>query len=296
MTPQFDSFIAIDWSGAAGRRYRGIAVAECGPGTDAPRLIPPPNGDWWSRTDVARWLRTRLGHGTVLAGFDFAFSFPFDKAGRYFPDPDSATAFDLWDWVDTISGGAQDFLGTPFIDHPGYIEDFWTSGPKPATYVDARRGTERVCARESLGSPQSPYHLIGSKQVGRGSLAGMRLLADLRRAAPDAVAFWPFQDPAAGRLVCVEIYPRLFLRRAGFGTAKVRAPADLDRCLEALGSEPAGLGRDFDDHEADAIVSAAGLRRFAFLPGIWAPADLDGRARRQEGWIFGAGIGQGPGK
>ena len=36
MTGSFDGFIAIDWSGATGKRYRGIAVAECAPATAHP--------------------------------------------------------------------------------------------------------------------------------------------------------------------------------------------------------------------------------------------------------------------
>ena len=42
----FTSFVAIDWSGAKGRRHRGIAIAEAR-GDDPPRLkkAPSPEDD-----------------------------------------------------------------------------------------------------------------------------------------------------------------------------------------------------------------------------------------------------------
>ncbi|HEV7371896.1 hypothetical protein [Arenibaculum sp.] len=293
MSPEFDRFVAIDWSGARGSRYRGIAVAQCGPGDEAPRLVPAPDG-WWSRGAVLDWLR-RDAPGRVLAGFDFAFSLPFAKAGRHFADPGAAGAFDLWDLVERACGDAPDFLGSPFVETAPFAADFWVRGPRPAGYVDARRETERVCMEEGLGHPQSPYHLIGSKQVGRGALAGMRVLRRLRHDLGRDVAIWPFEAETADRLVCVEIYPRLFLRLAGFGTRKVRDRAALDGCLARLGSRPTGTGGAPDDHQADALVSAAGLRRLAAEASAWRPCRLDERSRRRDGWIFGVGLGIGTG-
>ena len=55
MTPDFTRFAAIDWSGAKGARHKGIAVALCDTGQEAPRLVSAPGGVW-SRTDVADWL------------------------------------------------------------------------------------------------------------------------------------------------------------------------------------------------------------------------------------------------
>lgn len=287
--PAFDRFVAVDWSGARTRRYRGIAVAECGPGDEAPRLVPAPGG-WWSRGAVLDWLRDR-GRDRMLVGFDFAFSLPFAKAGRHFPDPEAATAFDLWDLVDGACGDAPDFLGSPFAERAPFAADFWARGPRPAAYADARRETERVCVEEGFGHPQSPYHLIGSRQVGRGALAGMRVLRRLRHDAGADVAVWPFEPETAGRMVCVEIYPRLFLMLAGFGTRKVRDRRALDGCLVRLGSRPSGTGGALDDHQADALVSAAGLRQLAVEGTAWRPPRLDDRSRRQDGWIFGVGTG-----
>jgi hypothetical protein len=289
--PAFDRFVACDWSGARGPRYRGVAVAECGPGDAPPRLVPPPEPGPWTRTAAARWLReTAAGGRTVLAGFDFAFSLPFARAGRYFADPRAATMADLWDVVEAASAGVPDFLGSPFAEHPAYAPDFWRAGPRPPAWAAPRRATELACAQEGGGHPQSPYHLIGSRQVGKGALAGMRVLRHLKRSAPGRVRVWPAEEPAEGALTCVEIYPRLFLRACGFGNAKIRDGGSLDRCLGLLGSLPAGLPA-VDDHEADALVSAAGLRRIAGLAAAWRPAGLEPADRARDGWIFGVGAG-----
>jgi hypothetical protein len=285
--PAFERFVAIDWSGARGPRYAGIAVAECGAGDGPPRLIPPPDG-WWSRRAVHDWLLAGLGRGPALVGIDCAFSLPFAVAEAYFPGR-QPSVFDLWDLVEGAAQEAGDFLGAPFAEHPAYAGGFWSRGQQPDWYTDPHRLTERVCRADGYGSPQSPYKLIGSKQVGKGALAGMRMLRALRRAAPDDVAVWPFEEPTPGRTMFAEIYPRLFLKRAGFGLRKIRSPLDVDAALARLGSAPAALPGDVSDHDADALVSAAGLRWLAGRPEVWSPAALDERARRQEGWIFGVG-------
>lgn len=285
--PTFTRFIAIDWSGARGPRYAGVAVAECRAGDDAPRVVPAPGG-WWSRTAVFDWLLAGLDEGPALVGIDCAFTLPFEVAAGYFPDGQGG-AFALWDLVERACAGQADFVGRPFATDPAYAAGFWHGGPQPGWYRDPHRATEHRCRLDGLGSPQSPYKLIGAKQVGLGALAGMRMLRRLRQEAPGRVAVWPFEEPGPGASVLVEIYPRLFLRRAGFGNRKIRDPADVDAALSALGSRPAGGGDAVTDHEADALVSAAGLRRLAGDPRVWAPDGLDDRARRQEGWIFGVG-------
>ncbi|WP_051341040.1 hypothetical protein [Azospirillum halopraeferens] len=286
MSLSFSRFIAIDWSGAKGPRYAGVAVAECTPGDGAPHPVPPPaGGRWWSRTAVHDWLLTVAAEEPALVGIDCAFSLPFAVAGRY----GAADAFALWDLVERVTAGHPDFLGGPFAEHPAYAGDFWLAGTRPAGYGDPHRGTEHRCRADGLGSPQSPFKLIGSKQVGRGALAGMRLLRSLRARGGGGVAVWPFETPRPGATVLVEIYPRLFLRHAGFGQRKIRAAADVDAALARLGSAPAGLTDAVSDHDADALVSAAGLRFLAGHPAVWSPPALDEEARRREGWIFGVG-------
>lgn len=293
--PVFDRFLGIDWSGAAGTAYDGVAVAACAPGGSGPALVPPPGGARrWTRTAVLDLLLSETASARVLAGIDCAFSLPFGRADGYFRRPSGAP--DLWALVDGVSSHAPDLSGAPFAAHPAFADGFWTAGRRPEGFVLPCRATEDACRADGLGSPESPYKLIGAKQVGKGGLAGMRLLHALRTAAGDRVAVWPFDPADDGRSVVAEIYPRLFLKRAGAGNAKLRTRADLDRALAELGSGPAeGLGRDPTDHEADALVSAAGLRLLAADPRVWSPPGLDERARRQEGWILGVGCGVGPG-
>ena len=52
----FESYVAIDWSGAKGRRHKGIAIAEAR-GDSAPRLVRA--GHVWSREEVFGWLLER---------------------------------------------------------------------------------------------------------------------------------------------------------------------------------------------------------------------------------------------
>jgi len=284
---RFDRFVAIDWSGARGKRYAGVAVAECGPGDAAPVLVESPAG-WWSRTAVFDWLRAGLARGPALVGIDCAFSLPFDVAERGFPGG-MPGVFDLWDLIESVCAREPDFGGAPFAEHARHGADFWRSGLQPDWYTDPHRATEQACRAEGLGNPQSPYKLIGSKQVGKGGLAGMRMLRALRAAEPDRFAVWPFEAPAPGRTVLTEIYPRLFLKRTGFGQRKIRDGGDVDAALRQLGSRPAGLTGVVSDHASDALVSAAGLRALAGQPTVWEPRGLDERARRREGWIFGVG-------
>ena len=223
-------------------------------------------------------------------GIDFAFSLPFDRAGGYFRRP--ATAADLWALVDAVCADDPDLAAGSFVRHPAFADGFWTAGARGPDHALPRRATEGACKADGLGTPESPYKLIGAKQVGKGALAGMRMLRSLRLILGSRIAVWPFDAPADGRAVVAEIYPRLFLRRAGAGNHKIRTWQALDRVLEALGSDPAvHADGPPSDHEADALASAAGLRLIAADPAVWSPPALDGRARRQEGWILGVGAG-----
>ena len=102
MTPPFESYVAIDWSGAEGRRHRGIAIAEA-TGDAPPRLVRP--GHVWSREEVLGWLLKRAAKEPTLFGFDFSFAPPIVERGEYLlgePDvPKSAREF--WAYVDAKS-------------------------------------------------------------------------------------------------------------------------------------------------------------------------------------------------
>src|SRR5206468_7378477 len=67
------SDLAIDWSGAKGKRHKGIAIAEARADA-APRLIRA--GHIWSREEVLDWLLKRAAGEPTLFGFDFSFAPP----------------------------------------------------------------------------------------------------------------------------------------------------------------------------------------------------------------------------
>lgn len=59
MSRRFTRFACIDWSGARTERLAGIAVAICGAGRSAPRLVAGPHPRW-SRADVLDWLLAQV--------------------------------------------------------------------------------------------------------------------------------------------------------------------------------------------------------------------------------------------
>ncbi|MCY7270728.1 MAG: hypothetical protein LH485_01540, partial [Sphingomonas bacterium] len=120
MTARFTRTVAIDWSGAKGKRHKGIAIAEARAGI-APRLIRPTH--IWSRGEVFDWLVAEAATEPTLFGFDFSFAPPIIERGAYLPGevgvPD--TARDFWAYVDHRSDdedlGAASFLETAHRKH-----------------------------------------------------------------------------------------------------------------------------------------------------------------------------------
>ena len=114
MTPQFERFAAVDWSGAKGKKHKGIAVAICEAGPAAPALVRPDHV--WSRTEVLDWLLAAAAEAPTLFGFDFSAAPPIAARGEYLPGepgvPKAAKAF--WAYVDANSVdedlGAASFL------------------------------------------------------------------------------------------------------------------------------------------------------------------------------------------
>jgi hypothetical protein len=233
LIPGFDRFVGVDWSGATGRSYSGIAVAECRVGTGAPVLVQPP-GRRWRRMDFVDWMAAQAGRGErLLVGIDCAFALPAPMAAALLGRDYSAAA--LWAYIDSHCAGAEDFFGGPFARHERHRPHFWHDGPRPTGFAELHRATEYACRAAGLGAPESPLKLVGARQVGKGGLAGMRVLHALKTRLNGRFAVWPF-DPAEGAdIVCIELYPRLFMKMAGHGNAKVRTVVALDRCLRALG-------------------------------------------------------------
>ncbi len=283
MTPAFTRFAAIDWSGAKGKRHKGIAIAICGAGSAAPQLVRP--GHVWSRAEVLDWLVATAAEAPTLFGFDFSFAPPIAARGEYLPgEPDVPTdAKSFWAYVDRVADdedlGAASFLE---LAHRRHFYFGAADGTK-ADYMHFRQCDARLNA---LGGRKtaSAYDAIGAAQVAKASFSGMRLL----HALDGRVPIWPMDDlPERGSAV-VEIYTRIYLRRAGLPGTKLRSRTELNRALTGLGSAPARLRFEPNDHQTDAMVTAAGMRALAAdEPDAFSPPGLTPGLARTEGWTFG---------
>jgi hypothetical protein len=279
---RFASFVAIDWSGAKGRRHKGIAIAEAR-GDAAPRLIRA--GHIWSREEVLAWLLKRAAKEPTLFGFDFSFAPPLIERGEYLPgEPDvPKTAREFWAYVDSRSFdedlGAASFLE---LAHRPHFYFGIADGVK-ADFVRFRQCDARLNAQGGRKTA-SAYDAIGAAQVAKASFAGMRLLHRI----DGKVAIWPMDPlPQHGSAV-VEIYTRIYLRRAGLTGVKLRSRADLNLALKGLGSAPARLRFEPNDHQTDALVTAAGMRALVLRePRAFDPHGLTPEIARTEGWTFG---------
>ena len=278
---QFHAFIAIDWSGAKGRKHRGIAIAEAR-GDAPPRLIRP--GHVWSREEVPYWLIKRAAKEPTLFGFDFSFAPPLIERGEYLPGEADvpSTAREFWAYVDERCDD-EDLGAASFLEqvHRKHFYFGIADGVK-ANFVRFRQCDAQL-NRQGGRKTASAYDAIGAAQVAKASFSGMRLL----RRLDGKVAIWPMDPlPDHGSAV-VEIYTRIYLRRAGMSGTKLRTRADLNRALEGLGSKPVRLRFEPNDHQTDALVTAPGMRALAGDPRAFRPAGLTPEIARAEGWTFG---------
>jgi hypothetical protein len=236
---------------------------------------------------VLDWLLAAADEAPTLFGFDFSFAPPIAERGEYLPgEPDiPSTARELWAYVDRRCD--DDDLGAASFLEQTHRRHFYfgiADGVK-AGFVHFRQCDRRLNA---LGGRKtaSAYDAIGAAQVAKASFSGMRLLHRL----DGKVAIWPMDPlPEHGSAV-VEIYTRIYLRRAKLPGTKLRSRVELNRALGALGSRPARLRFEPNDHQTDALVTAAGMRALAMNePGAFAPEGLTPELARTEGWTFGIG-------
>ena len=279
---RFTRTIAIDWSGAKGKRHRGIAIAEAH-GEAAPRLIRP--GHIWSRTEVLKWLIREAAREPTLFGFDFSFAPPLIERGEYLPgEPDvPKTAREFWTYVDRKCDD-EDLGAASFLEeaHRRHFYFGIADGVK-ARFMHFRQCDARLNAQGGRKTA-SAYDAIGAAQVAKASFSGMRFLHHL----DGKVAVWPMDPlPERGSAV-VEIYTRIYLRRAGMSGTKLRNRTALNLALEGLGSPPVRLKFEPSDHQTDALVTAAGMRQLATTePRAFDPEGLTPEIAQSEGWTFG---------
>jgi hypothetical protein len=292
--PHFSRFAAIDWSGAKGKRHKGIAiaVAEAGPSTACkagaqdrlrtPRLVARARP--WSRTEVLDWLLATAAQAPTLYGFDFSAAPPIVERGAYLPGerapPSDARSF--WAYVDGLCRD-EDLGAASFLEeHHRRHFYFGAADGRKADFL-YHRVCEHAFNATGGGKASTLYDAIGAAQVAKASFAGMRLLHRLEGRVP----VWPMDPIPREGSVVVEIYTRAFIRLAGFSGRKIRNRPDLEAALKALGSRPARLRHEPSDHETDVLIAAAGLRAIAGDERYWHPAQLTPELARTEGWTFG---------
>ena len=285
------TYTAVDWTGARGKRHSGIAVAELSAGASTPREVKAGAGRW-SRQAVADWiLALAEQQQPTLIGFDFSFGLPHVDCGDYFPGLDYSfgTAADFWDFVEEKTAGEPDFYAGPLVKEPGLEQYFHRPGFRGDCYEKRLRRCEQENLTQGFGWSESCFHLIGPSQVGLASFSGMRMLRYLKRKNPE-VAIWPWDPFNPHGVTVIEIYARVFRIMGGQGSLKIRDRQALNAVLENLGSGPVGrelANKDITDHLTDALVTAAGLKKIAGDPGLWAPETATPEALRYEGWTFG---------
>jgi len=280
-----DRILAIDWSGAAApaaqRRHIVAAEVACAHIHDTPNvgtghMNAAPRVQLRSgrtRAELIGWLcenvTTHLQSAVI--GFDFSFALPASFSRQH----GCCTAPELWELV---ARNGEEWLRTslpPFWGRPGKRRP-------PLAPEDTLRQTERdVCDRDQGIRPKSTFQIGGAGAVGTGSLRGMPLLLELRRAG---YSIWPFDPPRFP--IVVEIYPRLLTQKV----IKKRTTARCDYLSasrftllpEAIRQE-AAASEDAFDALVSALVMQEHAASFACLHQTTDSAEaLEGRIWRPD--------------
>ncbi|MDD5643405.1 MAG: hypothetical protein PHX53_17265 [Syntrophales bacterium] len=280
----FDRFIGIDWAGAENPKS-SIQVAQCSKGSEIPEIVLNHVQGNWRRKEVLNWLIKCHNNGErVLAGFDFAFAYPYCDRRAYFPGhkhtPKNVES--LWKLVDSICN-PEDFYGGPFYKPPPFCDYLLYQTYKGERYDARLRHTDKLCS----GNPQPIFKCVGAESVGIGSIAGMRMLHHIKTHLNKEFQIWPFEKENNGRSMIVEIYPTLFFWLARQNSIK-RSHETLNNALKFFNSEPLPSDPKIESKDKiDASISSAAIRHLANDPNTWHPAALNECARGFEGWIFG---------
>lgn len=291
---RFAQFLAVDWSGAKGTRQKGIAVALAKAEGGAPVLLLPPDPRGWARAEVLALLKA-LDLPTLI-GLDLGISLPHADTGAYFPgwDASPVDARGLWALVDALCAADPNLEAGGFLAHPQAARYFrhgaGVEGDRfllpGATTREGRFRIAEAAQRQQGVRPVSNFNLVGAAQVGKSSLTGMRMLHRLSPALP----VWPVDPLPDEGSVVTEIYTSMAARLGGVGgtATKLRSFAALNDALDQLGSAPVTGTGPIDDHSADALLTAAWLRRVHAMRDLWHPEHLTPALARTEGWTFGA--------
>ncbi len=290
---RFEWFCAVDWSGAVGKKQKGIALAICHAGGGPPALVR--TDELWSRSGILDILNNRLECNS-LVGFDFGLSLSFADCDAFFPGwtgtPSDARS--LWALVDELCDEDEHLAASSFVNNP-QLAPYFRRQPQGegalfrADGAEHGKGRFRVteAVQAAMGcKPYSNFNLVGAAQVGKSSLTGMRVLNRLK----EDIAVWPIDPlPDQGSVVC-EIYTTLAAMEAGRppSRSKMRSYGELNDALTSLCSPTVEGEGPIDDHSSDALLTAAWLRKVAHDPAKWQPSGLTPEIAKTEGWTFGA--------
>jgi len=285
----FDLFVGVDWSGAKTANQPSLRVATCEPGNTAPQVIDNSKELFWTRSDFADWMLDEARQGRrMLCGIDFSFSFPWSDYNAYFPGQSLPIegAQGLWDVIEEVCADEEGFYGGIFADDERWRPYFAVSRFVGDEYERRLRITEKACQQQGLSAPESVFNLRGPRQVGKASLAGIRMLRSLQARSPK-FSVWPFEELQAGQSVIVEAFPTAYARMAGHKIGKIREIESLQEIFTHFDAEPNVPDWPVTDDQADALVVAAALRQLSGRSDLWKPNGLSDRVRRYEGWTFG---------
>ena len=279
----FDEYLAIDWSGAKKTPTESIQVATYDPKTKKVTVVPSSTRSatgWnrWTRKEVLQYVQRQIAKRRVLIGFDFAFGYPYCDKSTYFPGyADSpGNVRNLWKTVDGFckANNGGDFYGGSFYSGSGsrFKRYYRQNGGEPQPKELRSRVTDDWAKEPAGRIPSSAFNCVGPNQVGPGSLAGMRLLHKLQH--DTNIAIWPFDaTDEQGRSTIVEIYPRLFIKKAKGMKGECPPPSTVRELVGCYGAILEDKCEKWSEHERDALVSAAGMGWFASRQEIWtAPA------------------------
>jgi hypothetical protein len=265
-----------------GRRHKGIAIAEAS-GDSAPRLIRA--GHVWSREEVLGWLSEAGGETAHPVRLRLQLRSAAQRSGEYLLGEAGipTTAREFWAYVESRSGD-EDLGAASFLEQVAPRHFYFGIADGVKSDFMRFRQCDRQLNRQGGRKTASAFDAIGAAQVAKASFSGMRLLHRIDGKA----AIWPMDPlPERGSAI-VEIYTRIYLRRAGMSGTKLRSRADLNRALTGLGSKPVRLRFEPNDHQTDALITAAGMRALASEESeAFAPPGLTPHIARTEGWTFG---------
>lgn len=227
----------------------------------------------------------------MLIGFDFSSGFAFLDQGAYFPQWDASPRGirNLWAMVDSMCQSDVDFSAASFLAHPDAHRHFRHGGGVVGDLFGQGGGRLRRVEHHQRATGQaasvSNFNLVGAAQVGKASLSGMRVLHHIHPHIP----LWPLDPMPASGPMLAEIYTSLAARAALLpkGRSKIRDIGLLQQALSNLGSPAVRHIGALSDHQSDAILTAAWMRKMAENEQYWSPDPLTNEIAAQEGWTFG---------